>query len=88
MPNLNLDRKKIDNLFWWFEENLFKNEGDYPRQTNLVLEFADYVDDASDFELAERLDLYKEYKDDEEALEVVRHIRTEILNGIDKWLEA
>lgn len=37
-------KQKLDKLFVWFEENRFTDSLDHDRQTNLVLEFADWSD--------------------------------------------
>ena len=76
------------NLFWWFENNLFKNEGNYPRNTNLVFEFDDWVRKVDKSELAERLGFYSDYKDTDDAEKRAEQARIEMLNGVDMWLEA
>lgn len=77
---------RYDNLFWWFESNLFKNEGNYPRRTNLIFEFAEWIDNLDDDALAEHLDLFADYKDIDDVLKAARQARKEILSGIDIWL--
>ena len=81
-------KKRMDNLFWWFENNLFKNEGNYPRETNLVLEFDEWVRKADKDELAERLGFYSDYKDPEDAEKRAEQARIEMLNGVDMWVRA
>lgn len=79
---------RYDNLFWWFENNLFKNEGNYPRKTNLVFEFADWLEELDDDELAERLGLFADFKDVDDAYKAASQAREEMIRGIDNWLGA
>lgn len=79
---------RYDNLFWWFENNLFKNEGDYPRKTNLVFEFSDWLEKVDGSELAERLGLYADFKDVDDVENAVNQAREEMMRGIDNWLRA
>lgn len=79
---------RYDNLFWWFENNLFKNEGDYTRKTNLVFEFSDWLEKVDGSELAERLGLYADFKDVDDVENAVNQAREEMMRGIDNWLEA
>jgi len=72
-------KAKADTLFWIFEAELFKNTGNYPRQTNLVLEFADFIEQASQEDLARYIPLSskKEYL----------RLKQMIMQGIDLWLD-
>lgn len=79
---------RYDNLFWWFENNLFKNEGNYPRATNLVFEFSDWLENVDGSELAERLGLYADFKDVDDVENAANQAREEMMRGIDNWLEA
>ena len=79
---------RYDNLFHWFEENKFTNEGNYPRATNLVFEFADWLEELDDDALAEHLGLFADFKDVDDACKAANQARIEILNGVDMWLEA
>ena len=72
--------KKADELFWWFEQNRFENTGLYPRNTNLVFAFADYVDLLSDEEIGTFL--AKNNK------ELATDFRKTIQTGIDKWIKS
>lgn len=86
---LSIDTKvRYDNLFWWFENNKFKNEGNYPRATNLVFEFSDWIESIDDDELAERLGLFADFKDVDDACKAASQAREEMIRGIDNWLEA
>ena len=75
MSNL---KEKIDNLFSWFENNKFTNEGNYPRSTNLVFEFDEWIRELSDISLSEYLGV---------SLKSAVQARKMISAGIDKWLE-
>lgn len=79
---------RYDNLFWWFENNLFKNEGNYPRATNLVFEFSDWLEKVDGSELAERLGLYADFKDVDDVENAANQAREEMMRGIDNWLRA
>lgn len=72
-------KSKADTLFWKFEADLFKNTGNYPRQTNLVLEFADFVEHATQ----EDLEQYITFDSENEYL----LFKKMILQGIDLWLD-
>lgn len=78
---------RYDNLFHWFENNKFTNEGNYPRATNLVLEFSDWLDTLDDFDLAELLKLTADFEDDDDIIKASRQAREELIRGIDNWLE-
>lgn len=81
-------KEKLDKFFFWFEENKFENKGNYPRRTNLVLEFYDYTETLSDDELAGVLGLDADFEDLDDAIKAASKAREMINNGIDKWLEA
>ena len=78
---------RYDNLFHWFENNKFTNEGNYPRATNLVLEFSDWLYTLDDYDLAEELGLFADFNDEDDALKAARQAREELTRGIDNWLE-
>ena len=85
---LSIDTKvRYDNLFHWFENKKFKNDGNYPRTTNLVLEFSAWLDTLDDYDLAEELGLFADFNDEDDALKAARQAREEITRGIDNWLE-
>ena len=73
-------KNKADCLFWIFEETLFQNKGNYPRQTNLVLEFAEFVSHSTQ----EDLERYIPFSSEEEF----RLFKKMISNGVDIWLDA
>lgn len=72
-------RAKADELWFYFERNVFTNEGCFSYNTNLVFAFADYVDTVSDETLSEFLN--SERRSD------VRTFRKMLNRGIDRWLE-
>jgi hypothetical protein len=78
---------RYDNLFHWFEENKFTNEGNYPRATNLVFEFSDWLGTLDDYDLAELLGLTADFEDDDDIVRASRQAREELTRGIDNWLE-
>lgn len=81
-------KEKIDKFFWWFEANKFTNQGDYPRATNLVLEFSDYVEKMDNCNLADSLGLTSDFDDLEDAEKAAEKAREMIDTGIDTWLGA
>lgn len=72
-------KNKADKLWWYFEENLFINNGRFSYNTNLIFAFADYIDSLSDEKLSEFLDSNKP--------EDIKSFRKMLLCGIDRWLE-
>lgn len=82
-----MSKEKCDNLFTWFEENKFENEGDYPRDTNLVFSFMDYLDKAdNEEEIAEKLDL--EYNEETGTYIGLDHAKSEMKKGCATWLNS
>ena len=70
---------KADELFWVFENNFFKNDGNYNRTTNLILEFAEFMENPSKEELNKFIHL-----DNDEEFNKLKQL---INNGIDLWLD-
>ena len=70
---------KADKLFWIFEEYFFENSGNYPRKTNLVLEFADFIANAS----REELEKYIKFNSNNEF----KQLKFIISQGVDCWLD-
>lgn len=81
-------KERYNKLFWWFEENRFQNTGDYPRITNLVFEFSDYIERIDNQTLAAQLGFYKDFKDPDDAEKAASLARLQMSSGIDNWLEA
>lgn len=69
---------KASDLFTYFEFNKFRNELSYSKKTNLLLEFCDYIEHLSDWEIADILN--SDNNSD------VRNFRKIINNGADIWL--
>lgn len=82
-----MSKEKCDNFFTWFEENKFENEGDYPRDTNLVFSFMDYLDKAdNEEEIAEKLGL--EYNEETGTYIGLDHAKSEMKKGCATWLNS
>ena len=79
MNNIKNLKDKADVLFWIFEKQYFRNTGNYPRQTNLVLEFAEFIQNSSKSDLEQ----YVHFRNDEEYLALKQIIN----QGIDLWLD-
>jgi hypothetical protein len=73
-------KHKADYLFWIFEEFHFQNTGNYPRKTNLVLEFYDFIQNST----KEDLEKYITFSSNDEFLLLKKIINS----GIDAWLDA
>lgn len=72
------DKEQIDAMFFDFEQKHFDpSESSYPYNTALVFAFADYVDNMSNKDLAERF-----------VESDIQKIRKAINNGINKWLRT
>lgn len=80
MSNIVYLKQKADFLFSVFEEKYFRNTGNYPRRTNLVLEFSDFIQEAS----KQDLEQYVAFSSQQEFLE----LKSLINQGIDAWLDA
>lgn len=48
-------KNKADELWYYYEQSLFENSGNFSYKTNLVFAFADYVDCLSDDDLSDLL---------------------------------
>ncbi len=71
-------KEKADELWFFFEQNKFKNEGEYSYNTNLVCAFADYVDGLSDDDLGDFLEDFDE--------QTIKKFRSIMNGGSEKWL--
>lgn len=71
-----MDNKLYDEVFFWFEQNEFKNEGVWGYNTNLIFEFADWLDTVEDCKIATLTN----------STDTDR-IRAELKRGVDLWLE-
>ena len=77
MTDTNL-KQKADELWYFFENNLFVNDGVYSYNTNLVFAFADYIDNLSDADLSDFLHT--------SDADTIQHFRQMINHAIDRWL--
>ena len=68
----------LDALFYNFEQNIFVNDGVWPRQANLIFAFADYIDNLQEEDVLAFLP-----KDVQFDLESIKHAAME---GINLWL--
>ena len=71
--------EKADKIWNIFEKEIFINNGNFSYTTNLVLSFADYIDNISNEDLQDFLE-----SDDEQTLISFKKI---INQAIDKWLQ-
>lgn len=78
MKVTNILKLKADELFWRFENNYFQNSGNYSRNTNLVLEFSDFITELSSDELQQ----WGKLQSRQEA----ETLKEMINKGIDVWL--
>ena len=68
----------LNELFFSFEENIFVNNGIWPRKVNLIFAFWDYIETMSDAQIADIL-----ITDDATKIEQFRFVAKQ---GIEKWL--
>lgn len=78
--NDNQLKLKANQLFWIFETCYFTNTGNYPRKTNLVLEFSDFINSVSQDDLEKLISLSS-------SAEFLQ-LKNMINKGIDVWLDA
>ena len=65
-------------LFVNFEENIFINEGVWPRKVNLIFAFWDYIEDMTDLQISDILKT--------NAPNNIDKFRLMAKQGIEKWL--
>ena len=70
----------LDELFFYFEENIFENNGPWPRKVNLIFAFSDYIKSLSDRDIAEFLG--------NGSPKEIENFRELADKGIDTWLKA
>ena len=70
---------KADKMWNIFEEKMFNNDGCFSYTTNLVLSFADYMDNISDEDLQDFLGC-----DDKRTIITFKEI---VNRAVDKWLQ-
>ena len=69
----------LNELFFHFEDNIFVNEGVWPRKVNLIFAFSDYIENMHDAEIA----LYIGSEADED----IKKFRDLARQGIEIWLK-
>ena len=68
----------LNEVFFDFEENIFVNNGVWPRKVNLIFAFLDYIEAMSDAQIADIL-----ATNDASLIDQFRIIAKQ---GIEKWL--
>lgn len=69
----------LDELFFDFEENIFVNDGVWPRKVNLIFAFADYIEAMNDAEIAYYLSTNQQC--------IIDQFRLMARQGIEAWLK-
>lgn len=69
----------LNELFFYFENNIFVNDGVCPRSANLIFAFSDYIENMLDEEISFYIN--SEKKDDIENFRLVAR------QGIEYWLK-
>ena len=70
-----MNKELYDEVFFWYEQNEFKNDGVWDYNTNLVFGFADWIDTVEDCKLATLTNSTD-----------VDKIRRDLKRGVDKWI--
>ena len=68
----------LNELFFYFEENLFINDGCWSRKANLIFAFSDFIENMSDATIAEYLKTNN--------FSYIERFRFIARQGIEKWL--
>ncbi len=69
----------LDYLFYQFENNIFVNNGVWPRKANLIFAFSDYIEEMKDEEIGTYI-LSQKKEDIDEFRDIARQ-------GIEHWLK-
>ena len=69
----------LTELFFYFEENIFINDGVWPRKANLIFAFSDYIEKMSDAQIAEYLKTNN--------IKLIERFRFIAHQGIETWLK-
>lgn len=69
----------LNELFFDFEDNIFVNDGVWPRKANLIFAFADYIEAMTNAEIAYYLET--------ENPELIEKFRLTARRGIETWLK-
>ena len=68
----------LNEVFFDFEENIFVNNGVWPRKVNLIFAFLDYIEAMSDAQIADILAT--------NDASLINQFRIIAKQGIEKWL--
>jgi hypothetical protein len=69
----------LDSIFLDFEENIFINDGVWPRRVNLVFAFSDYIESMTDAEIA--------YYLHDHHPDTITRFRFIARRGVELWLK-
>ncbi len=69
----------LDELFFDFEDNIFVNDGVWPRNVNLIFAFSDYIEAMNDAEIAYYLSTNQQT--------TIDRFRLLARQGIETWLK-
>ncbi len=69
----------LNTVFFDFEDNIFVNDGVWPRKVNLIFAFADYIEEMTDAEIAYYLET--------ENPKLIEKFRLTARKGIELWLK-
>ena len=69
----------LNNLFFYFEENIFVNDGVWSRKANLIFAFADYIEGLTDSQISNYLKT--------NSLDTINRFRFLAKQGIENWLK-
>lgn len=69
----------LDALFWNFEQNIFINDGVWPRQVNLIFAFADYIEGLTEQDVLPFIN--------EGTFLDLNLIKQQAMKGINLWLD-
>ena len=68
----------LNEIFFNFEENIFVNNGVWPRKVNLIFSFLDYIEALSDAQIADILTT--------NDANLIEQFRFTARQGVEKWL--
>ncbi len=72
-------KQKANELWYFFENNIFINDGKFSYNTNLVFAFSDYIEELTNIDLLEFL----QSEDEQDSLK----FRKMLQEGINNWLD-
>ena len=71
--------KILNEMFFYFEENIFINDGVWTRKANLIFSFSDYIENLTDAQIAEYLKTNN--------ISYIERFRFIARQGIETWLK-